>query len=104
MTDKEQAALWRRQFNVLDSLVYGFLEGEGRKELTDEQRAESGADENAVVTVDELSDWRYKLATPLYYGDAAVAGFKASDPTDSAYVGRRAAELLRDRRELEGEL
>lgn len=104
MNDAELAALWRRHFDVLDQLVYGFLEGKDREELSDAEAAETVEDEGAVVTLNELRDRRYDLATVLYYGADSPTGFKASDPTDEGYVGRTEARLLRDRRELEGEL
>lgn len=104
MNETEQVALWRRHFDVLDQLVYGFLEGHARAQLSDQQRAQTRSDERAVVSLDELQSRRYELATVLYYGAGEPAGFRASDPTDTGYVGRVESCLLRDRREFEGEL
>jgi len=104
MDDTELVALWRRHFDTLDQLVYGFLEGQDRAGMSEQERAETHGDEKAVVSLDDLRSRRYDLATVLYYGADQPAGFRVSDPTDSGYVGRVEARLLRDRRELEGEL
>jgi hypothetical protein len=104
MNDSELAALWRRHFDVLDQLVYGFLEGQDRAQLSKQQRADTRDDEKGVVSLDDLRSRRYELATVLYYGAEQREGFRASDPTDPRYVGRVESRLLRDRRELEGEL
>jgi hypothetical protein len=104
MTDAELAALWRRHFDVLDQLVYGFLEGENRKDLDEEGRAESAADEQAIVSLHDLGYKRHALSTVLHYGGESREEFKASDPESPNYVGVEAAQLLRARRETWGEL
>jgi hypothetical protein len=104
MTDAELAELWRRHFEVLDHLVYGFIEGEHRKALSAEDRAKSAHDEEAVVTFDELASKRYALSTVLHYGDKSPEGFTASDSASPDYVGVEAARFLRARRETWGEL
>ncbi|HXW58560.1 MAG TPA: hypothetical protein VEJ23_03680 [Solirubrobacteraceae bacterium] len=104
MDDAELAALWRRHFDVLDQLVYGFLEGLDRASLSEQRRAETRGDEKGVVSVDQLRARRYKLATVLYYGADTPEGFAVSDPLDKRYVGQRESRLLRDRRELDGQL
>jgi hypothetical protein len=104
MDDAELAVLWRRHFDVLDQLVYGFLEGQDRAQMSEQEREETRSDQKGVVSVDELRSARHELATVLYYGAERREGFRASDPTDPRYVGRHESRLLRDRRELEGEL
>jgi hypothetical protein len=104
MNDTELVALWRRHFDVLDQLVYGFLEGQDRAGLSEQERAQTRSDEKGVVSLYELRSRRHDLVRVLYYGAEQPEGFRASDPTDSGYVGRIESRLLRDRRELEGEL
>ena len=75
----ELAALWRRQFEVFDDLVYGFLHGE--------------------VSREQLQGARHFLSVPRFYRPPTAERFTASDPLHRDYLGVPEVDFRRTTRE-----
>jgi len=100
LTDRELAQLWRRHFEVFDSLVYGYLRAE--------QQRRNGRDPGpAAVTLGDLLSKRHSLSAARYHPDSELAAvehvrehvFRFSDPLSEFYAGKLEADWLRERAE-----
>ncbi len=104
ITDRELAELWRRHFEVFDSLVYGYLRAE--------QQRRNGRDPgSAAVTFADLLSKRHSLSAARYHPDSELAAveharkdvFRFSDPLSEFYAGKLEADWQRHRAEVDAQ-
>ncbi len=98
MTDGQLAALWRRQFECMDSLLYGFM-------LAENERRAGRAPGPAAVTYGELAGARHGLSVPRFHAQEQLRAehFRHSDPFDALYAGKFEADFISSRTDLDAE-
>ena len=98
MTDGQLAALWRRQFECMDSLLYGFM-------LAENERRAGRAPGPAAVTYGELAGARHGLSVPRFHAQEQLRAehFRSSDPLDELYLGKLETSFARVRAEVDSE-